>query len=179
MKFLIALFTLVTLCSCGPTTTTTATAMRTPMPKNFSPTLNDASKNLLTHQQNNFDRILDELRTQQKKTSHWIWWVFPTEHPGNSEPSPSSRITVEQVDHVLAHADLKKWTTILTTIATLLENHPVKGSPSTPNDSIIPSIDHGRIAHSLQFWLQKAGDKTKKHHDFFQAWTRIDKFKWR
>ncbi len=48
------------------------------------------TKNLILKQNNEFPRILSELKTNRKKTTHWSWWIFPTTLPGASELRPKN-----------------------------------------------------------------------------------------
>ena len=43
---------------------------------------------LLAKQQAQCALALKELNEAGRKLTHWTWWVFPTDHPGASEPPP-------------------------------------------------------------------------------------------
>ncbi len=170
---------LVLLSACGPQLPSKKipTKSEDAQPRVSNPKLDEAARHLLRHQEENFDEILKELKENEKKISHWIWWVFPTDAPGNSEPSPKSKVSIKTAEAVLARADLKKWTLILERIALLLEKNSL--ASGFPNPLIMPSIDHGRVAYALDFWLRTVGEKSKKYPRFFEALQRLDKFKWR
>ena len=42
---------------------------------------------LLERQRLHCPLVLRELHMSRRKTSHWSWWVFPTEQQGMSEPT--------------------------------------------------------------------------------------------
>ena len=49
--------------------------------------------NLIERQHQVLSKILDELRQNGAKRSCWIWWVMPTEKPGNCEPGKTTCLT--------------------------------------------------------------------------------------
>ena len=87
-----------------------------------------------------FDSILRELGYSGIKTSHWIWYVFPTTRKGQSEDYPKSNIRKERhYDYInnLAKNEpdlLRKWTTIFKKL------------------KILPKIDYGRVKKFYQEW---------------------------
>ncbi len=136
---------------------------------------------LIAKQQANFPSILNELKTQKKKTSHWIWWVFPTEMAGGSEPLPKTSVQSKDADALLSKADLTSWTAILTEIFDLLEKAAPKKlmkNGNKPDSNIIPGIDHGRISYALDFWLVTVKETTKKHANFYAALKALKRFDW-
>jgi Protein of unknown function (DUF1810) len=146
------------------------------------PEYSETAQILINKQDANFPNILKELQDNKKKTSHWIWWVFPSEKPGDSEPGQKTSVNLNNVDYLLTHANMNGWSQILEEIFNLLKTQavePWKESGNTPNPAVIPSMDHGRIHHALIFWLQKAQDKTKKYPRFFNALNNLNKFNWR
>lgn len=141
-----------------------------------------ATKDLLAKQRENFPKILSELKANKKKTSHWIWWVFPTEKSGLSEDTPKTKVTLDQVDYILKYADLNAWSTILEEIYQLLKSQsvgPWKNRDNRPNPAVIPPIDHDRINYALKFWLETAGDKIQKNRRFYEAFKNLDRFYWK
>ena len=44
---------------------------------------------------------IKELSKFSKKTSHWIWWAFPTDKKGKSEPSPKTSLTKQNAKRFL------------------------------------------------------------------------------
>ncbi|MCA9506895.1 MAG: DUF1810 family protein [Myxococcales bacterium] len=140
------------------------------------------TRQLLIKQKNNFPSILSELKKQGRKISHWIWWVFPTEKPGASEPLPKTKIEEKEVEYVLQNTDVDQWAEILEEIFGLLKQHQ-KGEWKTsggniPNSDIIPAIDHGRIEFALTFWLTKAHDELSKRPRLFKAFANLRNFAW-
>lgn len=136
---------------------------------------------LLAKQHANFPRIIEELKTQKKKVSHWIWWVFPSEKAGDSEPSPKTKIELSDADYFLKYAEVDAWAEILEAMYELLKTHskgPWKERSNIPNDAIIPAIDHGRIKFSLQFWLNKARDVSMRYPRLYKAFKQMEAFNW-
>lgn len=131
---------------------------------------------LIIKQKVEFPKILKELQDNKKKVSHWIWWVFPTEKPGDSEPGPKTYVNLSNVEYIVSNANMDAWAQILEEINKVLK---VSIPAGTPSPDIIPKIDHSRIHYALQFWLVKAGATTKKHPRFFKALSELQKYKWR
>lgn len=189
MTYLFLAFSIAVLASCGSDQATKTNSSgqdnhpaKTAKPSKNPPTQSpdepgDGSLNLLEQQKKNFPRIMRELQNNNKKVSHWIWWVFPTERIGASEPPPKSNVPVDKVDFVLSNANMAMWSQILETIAQLLESNRMP-NPKKPNSAIIPQVDHGRIRFSLDYWLGEVTAKTKQNDRFYQALKRLDKFSW-
>lgn len=136
---------------------------------------------LLLKQKSNFPHIINELKTHKKKVSHWIWWVFPSEKAGDSEPSPKTKIELGDASYFLKNAPIDAWVEILEEMYELLKTHPKgpwKENGNIPNDAIVPSIDHGRIQFSLQFWLNKARDISMHYPRLYRAFKQLEAFKW-
>lgn len=118
---------------------------------------------LLMRQRERCPRILEELRTNGRKTSHWAWWVFPTEHPGFSEPPPQTAVS-RATAPVLLRAAPAEWREILELIAQLIEGGEgvAAGARRAPSGGglgrnanghlVLPPIDHGRVKHFISFW---------------------------
>lgn len=137
---------------------------------------------LVGKQRDVFPKIIKELTTDGKKTSHWIWWVFPSEMPGTSEPGTKTYVEPKTAGQLLSKADLKSWVEILSKIDQLLTNalqSPPLASGNKPDKDIIPSIDHGRIKYSLEFWLVTVAQETAKHPEFKNALEALARFDWR
>ena len=98
---------------------------------------------LLRRQHERCPEILLELEQYQRKVGHWAWWVFPTEIAGRSEPPPSTFVTADSAEDLLALAP-REWREALETICALSEEHGFS--------NVVPSIDHGRVEHFLLFW---------------------------
>jgi len=73
---------------------------------------------LLQRQEKHCPLILEELRKNGRKTSHWAWWVFPTEKEGFSEPSPTTCVTPNTAEELLERAP-DTWRLCLEEIAAL------------------------------------------------------------
>eukprot|EP00933_Yihiella_yeosuensis_P081020 TRINITY_DN94556_c0_g1_i1.p1 TRINITY_DN94556_c0_g1~~TRINITY_DN94556_c0_g1_i1.p1 ORF type:complete len:134 (-),score=26.78 TRINITY_DN94556_c0_g1_i1:464-865(-) len=104
---------------------------------------------LVKKQKENFPHILDELRRNGRKTTHWVWWVFPTEMPGACEPGEETFVTKETVPELFkSAAPVQQWQEVLELICELVEE---KGM------SVLPAIDHGRLHYFLKFWTSLQG----------------------
>lgn len=157
----------INLLACGP-----MMAMKTPM----LATKEKVAQVLISKQEEEFPNILKELKENKAKTSDWIWWVFPSEQPGKSEPGEKTIVDLSSVDYLLSNANLDVWSEILEEIYALL----IAQSNIIPNQNIIPKRDHGRIAFSLKFWLVDARAKTQQYPRFFNALSQLNRFfKWR
>lgn len=139
-----------------------------------------AVKNLVDKQNQQFPKILAELNAG-RKTSHWIWWVFPTTLKGASEPEPKTFVDAEMAGLLLKEASIDAWSEILEKIYDLLKKDQkgaFKPAHNRPNPDIIPKIDHGRIHFALKFWLEEAKDVLKKYPRFFDALKNLTAFDW-
>ena len=107
--------------------------------ESFSPFLSV----LLEKQSKHFDRIFEELKVHGEKKSCWMWWVFPTNQPGNSEPDPKSCLpTPLDVENYLQHVD-GQWINILREIILL---------SIAQRRLVIPDQDVGRLISFVSFW---------------------------
>ena len=97
---------------------------------------------LLTLQNEWCPRALEELELTGRKQSHWMWWVFPTEMEGTSEPEPRTAVTRENATNLLARAPLA-WRAVLEKIGHLVKTSGVE---------VLPQEDHGRVKHFATFW---------------------------
>ena len=59
---------------------------------------------LLERMEEHCPRALGELQRVGRKTTHWAWWVFPTEKEGASEPLPKTAVTPESAPALVAQA---------------------------------------------------------------------------
>lgn len=103
--------------------------------------LSDIEKSLLSKQKLYFDDIIIELNQNNgKKINHWIWWVFPTEKQGASEPFPKTNILLNrQSEYIIYLARneieiLQKWILIINILKEL------------------PDIDRGRVKFFYEEW---------------------------
>jgi hypothetical protein len=76
--------------------------------------------------------------TMGRKRTHWAWYIFPSEMPGQSDPF-KTRVTKLTYNYFLDNIDVKQWIRILS-LAT--------------DKTKIPYVDHGRIHYFCMFWRQ-------------------------
>jgi hypothetical protein len=149
-----------------------------------APKYSEMAQRLIDKQNAHFPNILKELQDNKRKTSHWIWWVFPTERSGASEPDPKTSVDLSTVDDLLKNANMDAWSQILEEIFALLKNAASvagvwqESGNNKPDENVIPSIDHGRIQYALEFWLGKAKEHTQKNARFFNALDNLKRFDW-
>mmetsp|Transcript_13509 Transcript_13509/g.24293 ORF Transcript_13509/g.24293 Transcript_13509/m.24293 type:complete len:137 (+) Transcript_13509:102-512(+) len=101
---------------------------------------------LVIKQQEKLPKILAELRQNGQKTSHWIWWVFPTGMPGACEPGEPTFVTTDTVARLFEKDEQRtaEWQEALEKVCEMVEEKGIRA---------LPSIDHGRIHYFLLFWL--------------------------
>jgi len=102
-------------------------------------------RDLLRKQCKQCPRIKTELKNNGKKTSHWAWWVFPTDKPGFSEPMPETFVMHKERQLFLELSKDTGWKDCLELVATLVSE---KGSLG----KVLPQIDHGRVEFFCLFW---------------------------
>jgi len=86
---------------------------------------------------------LKELYEHNRKTTHWIWWAFPTTKEGRSEPLPKTSVTYDTAHELLQHAP-EVWQPTLERICQLVEEN---------GTGILPAADHGRVEAFITFWF--------------------------
>ena len=99
----------------------------------------DDSLNLLKKKQReHLKKALKDLNTHNKKTGHWIWWAFPTEKKGYSEPGEKTSVTQNSFVELLENPT-SEWVSIIDKFLSI--------SNTTNNKlfDIVPSVDHDRI----------------------------------
>jgi len=109
-----------------------------------------ALQDLIDKQRVRLGGIYRELTTAGRKTSHWIWWVFPTELAGASEAPPPTFVTLRTAPHLLrhyAHASANPWRTVLEWIVDHCHGHPL-GLQAVFSDE----RDRARIGFFVKFW---------------------------
>merc|ERR1712087_869877 len=75
-----------------------------------------------------------------------IWWVFPTEMAGASEPGEETYVTRCTAAQLFQDSALaEQWQAVLEKICALLEDRGM---------AVLPRIDHGRIHHFLLLWKE-------------------------
>ena len=114
-----------------------------------------------------FPKIIMELRKHQKKVSHWSWYVWPTEKVGFSEPFPKTCVRFSSAARLLRETSLDEWIHILNNLNNLLDVH------SDLPHLIIPTIDHARIRHFVQFWLEDVLETTQEYPEFMREVERM------
>lgn len=100
---------------------------------------------LIKKMTDNLPAALTELKNNSVKRSHWIWWAFPTEKKGVSEPKPKTCVSSSTVEYVVEKAP-DVWFTVLRKMTTLLNSKDRK----TFVDSL--SNDTGRMKCFAEFW---------------------------
>lgn len=104
--------------------------------------------NLLIQKQNHYlPKALRELQLNQRKSSHWAWWSFPTNRQGTSEPEPKTCLSLSAAGKYLINPPLI-WKQLLAVIIVIIKKNKKKVS------DIFPSVDHGRIKAFIVFFRQ-------------------------
>ena len=86
-----------------------------------------------------------ELRRVGRKSGHWLWWAFPCDVPGRSEPTPATFLTRANALDFLQRADVTWWNLITQIVANARVNHRgLRG--------VLPDIDLPRVRAFCQFW---------------------------
>ena len=93
--------------------------------------------NLIAHFNSHYHIIDNEIDMGIKK-QHWIWYVFPTEKPGDSDRHKTfiNKFTAKLLTYN------KKW----------MDIHKKINNRLKTNSFIIPSIDEGRIGYFIEYW---------------------------
>lgn len=100
---------------------------------------------LILRQNKECPRIVHELQVHGRKTSHWAWWVFPTEKPGMSEPKPATAVTRENAKDLFKRAP-RAWQEALELIVELGEKKGLH--------EILPDIDHPRVNYFVDLFSE-------------------------
>jgi hypothetical protein len=87
-----------------------------------------------------YTRVAAEL-SNGRKTSHWMWYYFPTEKPGASDPYQTYINEVNAIDLLKNQKFIKIHKKILKLINS---GHQI--------ETIFPPIDWGRIKFFVKFW---------------------------
>ena len=104
--------------------------------------------NLLIQKQNHYlPKALKELQLNQRKSSHWAWWAFPTNRPGRSEPHPKTCLTMSAAGSYLIKPPLI-WKHLLEEVILIIKTKKKRVS------DIFPSADYGRIKEFIIFFRQ-------------------------
>lgn len=123
--------------------------------KKKSRKISNKTKNLVKKMNLNMNNILIELQNNQKKISHWSWWVFPTNKSGLSEPSPKTSVKYDEIDYLINNAP-KEWIKVLQLICKIIKKNG-------GYHNVIPEIDYGRIRFFIQFWSNHRNINSNKY----------------
>lgn len=89
--------------------------------------------------------IIDSEINNGRKTTHWIWYVYPTTKKGINEPDPKTKI-----DHITAILLLNNTDWMAT--HKLIHNQIIKISHNKhSHNKLFPGIDIGRIKYFIQY----------------------------
>ena len=110
---------------------------------------------LLSKQQAECPRALKELEKHGRKTTHWIWPVFPTELCSASEPPPATSVTTTTANSLLRRAP-RSWRQCLEKVCKLIKPRARSSSADTLA-KVFPSADRARIKHFVRFWRGVVG----------------------
>jgi hypothetical protein len=103
-----------------------------------------AVKRLLNKQDEICSKVLNELKIYNKKTTHWSWYIFPTDKPGNADPL-QIYVTIDTAKILLECAPYE-WRLCLEKIIELAikKNYTLQ--------TVLPEIDIGRVRFFITFW---------------------------
>jgi hypothetical protein len=99
---------------------------------------------LLKKQKEECFNILNELKTHSKKTSHWAWYIFPTNKPGNADPL-QTYVTIDTAEILLQFAP-NEWQLCLEKIIELAIDKNNK------LNEVLFDIDIDRVKYFIKFW---------------------------
>jgi hypothetical protein len=105
---------------------------------------NEAVHQLLKKQKEECFNILNELITNSKKTSHWAWYVFPTEKEGDNDPL-QTYVTIDTAKILLEFAPYE-WRLCLEKIIDLAIDKNNK------LNEVLFDIDINRVGYFVDFW---------------------------
>jgi len=88
---------------------------------------------------------LRNLKANGRKTGHWVWWAWPTEKEGFSEPTPKTAVTRDNAGELIERAP-PEWRQVLEKVCELVEGRE-KGF-----NGVLPSNDWNRIRFFVDFW---------------------------
>jgi len=100
---------------------------------------------LLQRQREHCPAALAQIHRLGRKDGHWLWWAFPCDVPGRSEPGPATCLTRATALDFLQHADVVWWD-LIRLIADTASAHPngLRG--------VLPDIDLPRVRNFCRFW---------------------------
>jgi len=139
---------------------------RTQSERDNLPDANGALQRLVAVQKLECPRILQELNQHGRKISHWIWWVCPTDMEGACDPECTC-VTRQTAPNLFNSEAADDWRSVLEKLCDLVEKEN--------SVHIVPSIDHGRIHHFLEFWKSLPA----KPDWVAIVLQRLDKYEWR
>jgi hypothetical protein len=103
-----------------------------------------AVKRLLNKQDEICSDILNELKIYNKKTTHWSWYIFPTDKAGNYD-NLKTYVTIDTAKILLEYAP-SIWRLCLEKIIELAIDKNNK------LDEVLPAGDIGRVKYFIKFW---------------------------
>jgi hypothetical protein len=103
-----------------------------------------AVQRLLNKQDEICSDILNELKIYNKKTTHWSWYIFPTDKPGNADPL-QIYVTIDTAKTLLECAPYE-WRLCLEKIIELAIDKNNK------LDEVLTTGDIGRVIYFIKFW---------------------------
>ena len=107
-----------------------------------SEALGEPQKLLIRRMKERLPRALEEMK-KCKKTSHWAWWAFPTEQPGQSEnPKGPTCVTKGTAVEVIRQAPAV-WQQTLERVC---------ACEKQSSKRVLPQEDHGRVKYFVRFW---------------------------
>mmetsp|Transcript_73284 Transcript_73284/g.136961 ORF Transcript_73284/g.136961 Transcript_73284/m.136961 type:complete len:215 (+) Transcript_73284:69-713(+) len=123
---------------------------------------------LLRQQQIELPDIIKELELYRKKVGHWIWYVFPTEKEGFSDPCCTKVSEHTAADLCTNPKTSAMWRQALEKVCDLLEDEEGHGM------NVLFEVDYGRVDYFIKFWK----DRTDTPTWMAEVCARLDKFKW-
>ena len=101
-----------------------------------------------------------------RKVHHWIWYVFPTQRPGEHDPAQTYVANADEARQLLARDDASTewWASVLRRIAEI--------GPK----AFLSLSDGGRMRHFLREWrehAQKWRSRTRAMSEFVAALERL------
>lgn len=117
----------------------------------------------MRRQQERLPKVLRELEKTGRKTSHWIWWVCPTQLPGRADPI-GTYVTKQTAVALMSGESAEEWRAVLEKLCALVDD---------VGTSVLPKVDHGRVHHFLRFW-SRVPNKPEWMEDVLESLRRFD-----
>ena len=110
------------------------------------PPADEVLEALLQRQAQALPSAAAELERHGRKLSHYAWWAFPTDKPGNSEPYPKTFLRDDDTATELLRRAPEAWRAYLELLAR-------KGGYKA-----LPWIDHGRVRAFIAYFRRRGAD---------------------